>query len=750
MVSGSPHTSTDVSGGYRRGQPILGFGQLHFSGSPPVLGMVLLRPTSDARSTSPAPTPIAAESATPGYYRARLLADSVDAEVTATTRTTLYRFRFDGRGPKTLLLDASHVLGLRPRELVRAAVTHVSPTRIEGWSEGGSLGGLGGRPRVYFVAEVSRPGASAGTWRASLVQLPFVAPEPPIGAWWRFSTPDSLTVLVRIGVSYVDVDGARRNLAAEQPTWDFEGARASATGAWDAALGRIRVDGGADRERRAFYTALYHALLHPSVFEDVDGRYRRYLVGDVGRLPAGAHRYTGFSLWDTHRTVHPLLAAFYPERARGMVESLLDMQREAGWLPQWELAAREANAMVGDPAAVVVAEGYLTGVVQRDESGALAALVHNATREAPWRPGHAGNKGRLGLRDYVRLGYVPEPPPRSWLDTVLAFCRAVWHRITGTFSGADYENARVYGSVSTTQDYAFADACIARLARHAGAAREAAEFDHRALGYRLLYDSTVAWPVGDGVRGAFRPRRADGAWAHPLRLGNPRRRPRAQASGFVEGDAWSYMFGPPHDASGLVSAAGGPVPFARRLDAYFGASALDVSNEPSIGYPYLPALVGRAAQTQAVVHSVLRTDFLANAGALPGDDDAGTLSAWLVWSALGLYPFDACGDELVLGAPLFPSVAALDTGDTPRFRIEAERWAPDRPYVSGATLDDTALAEPRVHLARLARGGTLTFRMAPGPSRWTPARLDGVVTPTMLEGAAISPRDTPRASPRLP
>jgi predicted alpha-1,2-mannosidase len=750
LVSASPHTATDVSGGYRRGQPVLGFGQVHFSGSPPVLGMVLLRPTANALSTSPSPSPIDRESAAPGYYGARLLADSVDVEASATARTTLYRFRFHGRGPKTLLLDASHALGLRPREHPRAAVTHVTSTRIEGWAEGGSLGGLGDRPRVYFVAEVSRPG-SVGSWRPKRLRLPFRAPDPPTGAWWRFATADSLTVLVRIGISYVDADGARRNLAAEQPTWDFERVRTSAALAWRSALARIRVGGGTDADRRAFYTALYHALLHPSLFEDVDGRYRRYLVGDVGRLAAGEHRYTGFSLWDTFRTVHPLLVAFYPERARGMVESLLGMQREAGWLPQWELAARDANAMVGDPAAVVIAEGYLAGIVRQDESRALDALVHNATRQPPWRPGHGGNKGRLGLSDYVRLGYVAEPPPPSWLDAVLAFCRAMWQRITDTFSGADYENARVYGSVATTQEYAYADACIARLALHAGRTREAAEFDRRARGYRLLFDSVAPWSVGAGPTGVFRPRLADGAWAYPLQLDDPRRRPRRQAPGFVEGDEWSYMFGAPHDVTGMVSMAGGEDAFARRLDAYFGSSALDMENEPSIGYPYLPALVGRPALTQSVVRTVVRNAFAANAGGLPGEDDGGTLSAWMVWSALGLYPYDPCGDELVLGAPLFSSVAVADAGGAPRFRIDVDRAGVGRPYVAGATLGDNALARPIVHLAGLSRGTTLTFRTSDRPTVWAAkGRLDPVVTATMLEGLVTDTRDTPRASPRLP
>jgi predicted alpha-1,2-mannosidase len=718
MVSASPHTDVDVAGGYRHGRPILGFGQVHFSGSPPVLGLVLLRPTSGALMTAPRPSAVASEDAAPGYYRARLAEDAVDVEATVTVRTALYRLTFrDASRAKNVLIDASHVLGLRPREAHRFAVTHVDRTHIEGWAQGGALGGLGGAPLVYFVAALSEPADAAGAWRDVREARPFGAAEPLAGAWWRFERPGQLALLVRIGISYVDLAGARRNLVEEQGARGFDDVRADARRAWNEALARIEIDGGSDAERTGFYTALYHALLHPSIFDDTDGRYRRYLTGTVGRLPRGEHRYTGFSLWDTFRTVHPLLAFAYPERSRAMTASLLAMRDEGGWLPQWELAGQEANAMVGDPAAVVIAESYVKGIAGDDGARALAALEYNATHEPAWQAGRGGNKGRIGLAAYLRLGYVPEPAPRSRTETLIATARALWQRATGTFSAEGYENAHVYGSVSTTQDYAYADACIARLAESLGRGDDAARYARRAVGYRQLYDSTVSWPLTRGIRGAFRARRADGTWAYSARLGDPRRRPRAQTPGFVEGDAWSYMFNAPHDVGWLVAAAGGRPAFERRLATYVADSALDETNEPTIGYPYLAAAIGHPALTGSVVRRLL-TARLSRERAMAGDDDAGTLSAWTVWSALGLYPYDACRDELVVGLATFDRVTVRDERGDAALVVEARRREHGERFVVGASLNGRALPEPRVRASALRSGARLRLVTSDAPAPW--------------------------------
>jgi predicted alpha-1,2-mannosidase len=718
MVSASPHTDVDAAGGYRHGRPILGFGQVHVSGSPPVLGLVLLRPTSGALSTAPRATPVSSEAATPGYYRARLVGDAVDVEATVTTRTALYRLTFrDGTRAKNVLIDASHVLGLRPRERHRFAVTHADRARIEGWAQGGALGGLGGAPMVYFVAELSEPAEAVGAWRDDDAVRPLGARETPAGAWWRFERPGPLTLLVRIGISYVDLAGARRNLAAEQGARSFDDVQSAARRAWNEALARIEVDGGSDAERTGFYTALYHALLHPSIFDDVDGRYRRFLAGTVGRMPNDEHRYTGFSLWDTFRTVHPLLAFAYPERARAMTATLLAMRDEGGWLPQWELAGHEASAMVGDPAAIVIAESYIKGIAGGDGSRALAALEWNATHAAPWRPGPGGSKGRIGLAEYLRLGYVPEPAPPTRMETLTATARALWQRATGTFSAEGYENAHVYGSVSTTQEYAYADACIARLADAVGRTGDAALYATRAVGYRQLYDSTVPWPLAPGIRGAFRARRADGAWAHPAALDDPRRRPRPQTPGFVEGDAWSYMFNAPHDVAWLIAASGGEPAFELRLAEYFADSALDESNEPTLGFQYLPAAAGQPALTQSVVRRLLATR-LSRDRELAGDDDAGTLSAWTVWSALGLYPYDACRDELVVGLATFDRVTVHDEGGGIALVIDAPRRGGAARFVTGAVLNGRALPRPSVRASALRSGARLRFTTSDMPGSW--------------------------------
>lgn len=710
MASPSPHTSTSAPGGYRHGDAIIGFGQVHFSGSPAALGMLLVSATSsDQRQPIPPAMP-RNERAEPGYYGVSLPSQGVTVEATATERTAFYRITFARGSSKRIALDATHALGRQRGERLSGNVTLAGLSRVEGWSESARVGGLGGRARLYFSAELFGPADAVqvrrdGSWGAATERG-----GERVEALLFLRTADTATALLRIGLSYVDVAGARANLRAEQSGWDFEETRRSARARWDAELSHIVVNGGADSDRTLFYSALYRSLLHPSVFSDIDGRYRTFKTGRIQRTDSA--RYSGFSLWDTYRTVHPLLALAYPARSAGMVRSLLAMQREGSWMPLWELAGQESNAMVGDPASIVVAEAFVKGILHDGAAPALLALRQNATRMPPWRAEAGQSKGRIAVDDYVRYGFVPEPEPpgararaRRWLTALLA-------RARNRFAPETYEHARLYGSVSTTQEYALADACIAGMAGVIGDSAVARAYERRSLGYRALFDSSARWD-GKGARvgGFFRPRMAGGAWVSTPAFPAPSQ-PRTQTRGFVEGDEWSYLFAAPHDVAGLAMLAGGRQALVNRLEAYFTLGAHDMSNEPSIGYAHLFNELGEAGRTQARVRGSLRQFFSVRADGLPGQDDAGTLSAWVVWSAIGLYPVLPCRSELSVTTPLFREILVKSRGVDVDFRIVADRDPASSPYIRTASIGGRPLGTLHVAHSALRLGAELKLQLS--------------------------------------
>jgi predicted alpha-1,2-mannosidase len=387
----------------------------------------------------------------------------------------------------------------------------------------------------------------------------------------------------------VSVANARANLDAEIPnSKGFDQVAADALAGWNADLGKIQVSGGTQDQRRIFYSALYHALLHPRVNSDVNGQYQG-MGGSGVRTASGYTHYDLFSLWDTYRSLHPLLSLLYPARQQDMVRSMVAMYRESGWLPQWEFAGREAKIMVGDPAAVVIADTYLKGIRGFDVATAYAAMRKSAVTTS-------GNRLRPCLNCYVTHKYLPQ----------------------------DVCTKR--GSVSITQEYAYADYAVSRLAQALGKTADYQTFSARSLYYRNLFDAPS---------GFLRPRNSDGSWMAPFdplccSLGTG----KYQGPGYVEGTAWQYLFMVPFDVDGLKALLGGDLAFVTKLNQAFtsGGAYYSLINEPDILYPYLYTYVpGQAWRTQARVRQDIAANFTAARSGLPGNDDAGQTSSLLVF-----------------------------------------------------------------------------------------------------------------------
>ena len=620
------------------------------------------------------------ETASPGYYAATLSKYGIRAEATATPRTSAERYTFPA-GQGHILLN----LGEGLTNESGATVRRVSATEIEGSK---LLGTFCYNPQkvfpVYFVLRVSKAPSRSGYWKKQRPMTGVEAEWTPdngkyklyteygrelagddVGYWFSFDDlRDGEQVEVRMGISYVSTENARRNLDVEQsPAVAFDDLHAAARRHWNDDLSRIRIEGGTPEQRTVFYTALYHTLIHPNLLSDVNGEYPLMeRSGETG--VTDGDRYTVFSLWDTYRNVHQLLTLVYPERQLDMVRSMVDMSREWGWLPKWELYGRETFTMEGDPAVPVIVDTWRKGLRDFDIDAAYAVMKRSATT-----PG-AQNPMRPDINPYIERGYIP-----------LGFFAA-------DGSGDN--------SVSHALEYYVADAALAWLADERSDHDFAAELRRRAAGWKHYYSSES---------GTLRPRNPDGTFLSPF---DPRQGENFEAvPGFHEGSAWNYTFFVPHDVEGLAAAIGGRRNFVDKLQKVFDEGLYDPANEPDIAYAYLfSRFRGEEWRTQRETRRLLDKYFTAAPDGIPGNDDTGTMSAWAVFSMLGFYP-DCPGEPFyTLTAPVFDQAEI----DTPHGTLTIERRG-DGPYIRRMTLGGRPLAKYRISHDELLCGKNLIFEL---------------------------------------
>jgi predicted alpha-1,2-mannosidase len=733
MVQWSPDTTPadrNGRGGYDyRDSHIKGFSLTHLAGAGCSLyGDFPFLPTTEPLEGSPAARGSsldgkfqpgfshANESGRPGYYSVRLNpvdGAGIDTELTATTRTGMARFTFPRNPHSSVLVNAGG--SAQPDDF---AAVQVDPERheIDGTASSGLFCGQRPRYRVYMAAVFNRPLGEYGTWErekvtsgstsASDSQAPPANPatSADAGAYATFDTRHNRVVTARVGVSFVSVEDARANLAAENPGLGFGTVAGRAEGAWNRSLGRIRVSGGPPRLLDTFYTALYHAFLAPRTFSDVGGAY----LGMDGLLhrAAGRIQYADFSGWDTYRTQIQLLSILAPRRASQMVQSLLADAAESGCLPRWSYANGQSMTMVGDSADPLIASAAAFGATAFDRGAALAAMLKGA--DEPCRSENGEYLERQGLAQYLALGYVPYD-----LDTNVRNSNSI-------FGSPD----DVWGSAATTLEYSLDDFAIAQFAaRSLGDGATYGRFMKRSGNWRNLFASGS---------GQAEPRYENGAF--PAEYDNLR------GGGFVEGNSIQYSWMVPQDPAGLFGAMGGAVKatarlghFLRELSGGPGATHTDhalLGNEPSLHVPWLYDWTRSPYRAQATVRRALRLYSTAPDG-YPGNDDLGTLSSWYVFGALGLYPEVPGVGLLAIGSPLFgrASIAmphhrkvTISAGARARVRrgkkVRTVALSPTRaPYIESLRINGRAHAEPWTTYCALARGADLAFQLSPRPNR---------------------------------
>ena len=664
-----------------------GYAHVNLSGvGCPELGSLLLMPTTGELEVDYMKygSHYTDEQASPGYYSNILTKYGIKTEVTATPRTGRARFTFpEGKG--NILLN----LGEGLTNESGATVRFVNDREIEGSK---LLGTFCYNPQsvfpIYFVMRIDKQPGDRGYWkkmRPMTIEAQWDSTAgkrkiytsylkemsgDDIGTWFTFDTREGETIEVSIGVSFVSIENARENLEAEQAGRTFDDLRQAARAAWRNDLSRILVEGGTDDQRTVLYTALYHFLIHPNILNDVNGEYPAMESNEI--LTTQGRRYTVFSLWDTYRNVHQLMTLLFPDRQLDMVRTMIDMYREHGWLPKWELYGRETLTMEGDPAIPVIVDTWMKGLRDFDLETAYEAMRKSATA-----PG-AENLMRPDADDYFNLGYVP--------------------------LREQYDN-----SVSHALEYYIADFSLSRLAAALGKKEDAKLFYERSLGYRHYFCPEY---------GTLRPKLPDGTFYAPF---NPEQGANFEpCPGFHEGSAWNYTFYVPHDIPGLTRLMGGRKAFIDKLQHVFDAGLYDPANEPDIAYPYLFSYFkGEEWRTQKLVKELLAKYFKAAPDGIPGNDDTGTMSAWAIFSMLGFYPDCPGLPEYTLTAPTFDKVTIqLDTHYYPQKElvITTVRPTSDANYIKEIKVGGKAYKGFRISHDQWVNAGQVEFILQERPS----------------------------------
>jgi predicted alpha-1,2-mannosidase len=621
------------------------------------------------------------ETAEAGYYAVQLLQWDIRAELTATPHTGVARFTFPAGQPSNILVPISHTLN----QTESASVRVVGDRRIEGFVENHAFCNKAGTYKVYFVMLFDQPFSTFGVWTGEpyggpgqLARGVRSASQPShdhtTGGWATWAAQSKAhAVTARIGISYVDVSGAAKNLEAETDGRGFDVIRAGTQKSWNHELSRIQIEGGSRTQRRVFYTALYHSLLMPSLFSDADGRYLGF-DQHVHNIAGGHAAYTNFSGWDIYRSEIPLLAILEPGRVADMAQSIVLMYQQGGWIDRWPQINLYTNDMIGSPLSIAVATTWLYGLHDFDMDTAWKGMLQDATQAPPPDKPYLGEEGV------------------DWINTL-------------HYLPADKVE---YGSVAKTLEYTLAYASLARLADDLHKEKDAALLRERALYDRNLFDSGM---------GFFRPRLADGSWQKDFN-------PAQDGHGFVEGTGWHYFTFAPADMAWLVNAMGRDR-FNQRMDTFFQyplpgwyAQYYNPLNETDFQAPYAFHFSGHPWKSSRAVHRILAENYRDEPHGIPGNDDCGATSSWAVLSMMGLYTVDPTSLAWELIAPTFSRVTIQLDAPYPahQFTITTNNRASGL-FIHAVTVDGRPRTQNWISFDSIRHGSIVHFTLQPRPDK---------------------------------
>lgn len=671
MMQLSPDTRLDgwdgCSGYHYSDSYIYGFSHTHLSGTGVSdYGDILLMPTNrlvfnngaDGKPGYRTHFSHENEIASPGYYSVLLDSTNIEVALTVTKRAGIHRYNYPSSENQFLILDLEHRDKLLGAEIQRISDTELQGFRFsEAWAKD---------QRLYFYMKFSH---SFGT-HPDESDLRFGISTTEQKAYLKFNNLNNESVYVSIGISAVDIAGARKNLEAEIGTKTFEQIKLKAESSWEKQLEKIVIESEDKDHRTNFYTALYHAMLAPNLYQDVDGRYRGMDL-EVHETCVFDY-YTVFSLWDTYRAAHPLYTIIEQKRTNDFINTFLAKFDEGGIMPIWDLAANYTGCMIGYHAVPVIADAYLKGIRNYDAEKALVAMKHSAMQD------------KLGLEAYKKMGYIPVEDESE--------------------------------SVSKTLEYAYDDWTIAEMAKALGKKDDYQSFLERAQFYKNSFD-----PETNFMRGRFR-----NTWFAPFD-------PYEVNFNYTEANAWQYSLYAPQDISGLMKLMGGKARLAQHLDELFSAKAetsgreqADITgligqyahgNEPSHHMAYLYNFVNQPFKTQEIVRQILTDLYENKPDGISGNEDCGQMSAWYIFSSLGFYPVTPGSNQYIIGAPLFDK-ATINLENGKSFTVVAENNSDKNKYIASAKLNDKELTRSFLFHDEIMQGGSLIFTMSQSPSAW--------------------------------
>ncbi|GAA4241631.1 GH92 family glycosyl hydrolase [Winogradskyella damuponensis] len=669
MMQLSPDTRLDgwdgCSGYHYTDRYIYGFSHTHLSGTGiSDYGDVLLMPTNeinfnngaDGKKGYRAHFSHDNEFAEPGYYKVHLDSTNINVELTVAQRSGVHKYEFPSSKNQYVILDLVH-----RDKVLDAKIEKISDTEIVGYRHSEAWAK---DQRLYFIIKTSHP-------FNDVLQSP---PETGIPGARRsalkFINPNNESVYMKVGISAVDIDGARKNLEAEVLNKDFETVKQEAQQIWESQLEKIVIESNDLDKKTNFYTALYHTMLAPQLYQDVDGRYRGMDL-EIHKT-TDFNYYSVFSLWDTYRAAHPLYTIIEQDRTNDFIKTFLAKYDEGGIMPMWDLAGNYTNCMIGYHAVPVIADAYLKGLRDYDTEKAFEAMKYSATRD------------KFGLEAYKKYGFIP----------------------------VDEESE----SVSKTLEYAYDDWTIAQMAKAMGKTEDYKTYIQRAQYYKNVFD-----PETNFMRGRFK-----NTWFTPFD-------PYEVNFNYTEANAWQYSFYVPQDISGFIELLGGKDQLEAKLDELFSAKTeisgrhqSDITgligqyahgNEPSHHMAYLYNFVNKPYKTQEKVHQILTELYRNDPDGVSGNEDCGQMSAWYVLSSMGFYSVTPGSNEYIIGTPLFDK-ATISLEDGKQFNITANNLSDSNKYIESVKLNGKTLNETFISHSAIVSGGSLEFNMTNQPSTW--------------------------------
>ncbi len=674
----APKSSNYINGN----TDMFGFSLINISGvGCPNYGGILIMPTMGNIDLSNKKSEYTNEKAEPGYYSVNLSKHSIKVELTSTMRSGYARFTYP-EGKAGILLDLSR----RHSEDYDFYLKKISDTEFAGYKNDGTFCGIKGTHRVYFYFQIKQQPIASGLleYNQPVKQGVKEITGEDLALFAQFNSNEGQQIEIISGISYVSIANAKENLMTEIGEASFDEIRQTAKKEWEEKLSRIVVEGGTDEDKIKFYTAIYHTMSHPNIINDVNGEYPAMTTFETMKKESGKNRYSLYSLWDTYRTLHPFLSLAYPEIQSEMVQSMIDMYNEGGWLPHWELISNEKGVMNGDPAPIVIADSYLRGIRDFNIETAYEAMVNNAENSwfAPNRDNSKAETVRNRIKEYLEYdGYIPH----------------------------DY-NKGIWGSVATTMEYNLSDWNVAMMAKDLGKNEDYKKFKKRSEGYRYFWDEETQF---------FRPRFVDGSFLTPFdetEISGQASWAGSGGPGYCEGSAWHYLYFAPHDMQYLRDKTMGENLFIDKLQVLFDSSHYEPTNEPDIAFPFLFNYVkGEEWQTQKTVRELVENEFGIETDGIPGNDDAGTMSAWLIFAMMGIYP-DCPGDmDYQICSPVFDKITINLNQDYYKGKqliIKSINNSKENLFIKDIKWNGKSYNKNSINHNNIVNGGELIFEMS--------------------------------------